>query len=139
MLHAGNVKYILLPLWNKLFAKSCFDVCRTWTLIWGGILSVTMSLVPNFRHFRLLNIISLVGTAYTAVYLIATAGIYSCLPLLTEQSKKAIDYDCHTRGYCYTQRPVGLVGSREILVYRLRSRVACNGWIVQDIAYLERN
>ncbi|EIE19348.1 hypothetical protein COCSUDRAFT_19779, partial [Coccomyxa subellipsoidea C-169] len=47
---------------------------RTWTLIWGGILSVTMSLVPNFRHFRLLNIISLVGTAYTAVYLIATAA-----------------------------------------------------------------
>lgn len=42
-----------------------------------------MSLVPNFRHFRLLNIISLVGTAYTAVYLIATAGVCHFLCLLS--------------------------------------------------------
>ncbi|KAK9796248.1 hypothetical protein WJX73_001881 [Symbiochloris irregularis] len=47
---------------------------RTWALVWGGILTVTMSMVPTFRHFRLLNIISLTGTFYTAVYLISQAG-----------------------------------------------------------------
>ena len=60
------------------------DVCvphRTWSLMWGGILTCTMILVPTFRHFRILNIISLLGTFYTAVYLISTAGekLHSCV------------------------------------------------------------
>ncbi|DBA95338.1 TPA: Lymphocyte transmembrane adapter 1 [Trebouxia sp. C0006] len=47
---------------------------RVWALVWGAILTCTMTLVPTFRHFRILNIISLAGTAYTAVYLIAQSG-----------------------------------------------------------------
>jgi hypothetical protein len=51
-----------------------------------------MSLVPNFRHFRLLNIISLVGTAYTAVYLIATAGVPFVMPaLLMDGHRKGLN------------------------------------------------
>ena len=47
---------------------------KVWALVWGAILTCTMTLVPTFRHFRILNIISLAGTAYTAVYLIAQSG-----------------------------------------------------------------
>ncbi len=54
--------------------KKLTIMCRVWALVWGGILTCTMTLVPTFRHFRILNIISLAGTAYTAVYLIAQSG-----------------------------------------------------------------
>ncbi|KAL3149585.1 Lymphocyte transmembrane adapter 1 [Trebouxia sp. C0010 RCD-2024] len=46
---------------------------RTWTLIFGAALSGTMTFIPTFRHFRIYNIISLTGTAYSAVYLIVAA------------------------------------------------------------------
>ena len=32
-----------------------------------------MTFIPSFRHFRIYNIISLTGTAYTAIYLMVTA------------------------------------------------------------------
>lgn len=51
-------------------------LCRVWALVWGAILTCTMTLVPTFRHFRILNIISLTGTFYTAVYLMAISGKY---------------------------------------------------------------
>ncbi|KAK9807758.1 hypothetical protein WJX72_008373 [[Myrmecia] bisecta] len=47
---------------------------RTWSLVWGAILTCTMSMIPTFRHFRIFNVIALVGTAYTAVYLWIVAG-----------------------------------------------------------------
>lgn len=35
-----------------------------------------MTFIPSFRHFRIYNIISLTGTAYTAIYLMVTACKY---------------------------------------------------------------
>lgn len=46
---------------------------RTWALIFGGALSGTMTFIPTFRHFRIYNIISLTGTAYSALYLVIAA------------------------------------------------------------------
>lgn len=46
---------------------------RIWTIIFGAVLTCTMTFIPSFRHFRIYNIISLTGTAYTAIYLITTA------------------------------------------------------------------
>lgn len=48
-------------------------VRRTWTLIFGAALAGTMTFIPTFRHFRIYNVISLTGTAYSALYLIITA------------------------------------------------------------------
>ncbi|WIA10991.1 hypothetical protein OEZ85_011148 [Tetradesmus obliquus] len=60
---AGDMYYI-----NNSFSK------RDWELIWGGVLMV-FAFVPTFRHFRVLNIIALVGTCYTAILiLIITVG-----------------------------------------------------------------
>uniref|UniRef100_A0A383WBV8 Amino acid transporter transmembrane domain-containing protein n=1 Tax=Tetradesmus obliquus TaxID=3088 RepID=A0A383WBV8_TETOB len=60
---AGDMYYI-----NNTFSK------RDWELIWGGVLMV-FAFVPTFRHFRVLNIIALVGTCYTAILiLIITVG-----------------------------------------------------------------
>lgn len=42
-------------------SDDCVLSLRTWALMWGAILTFTMSLVPTFRHFRVLNIISLTG------------------------------------------------------------------------------
>ncbi len=36
--------------------------CRT--LIWGGI-SMVAVLLPTLRHFRVVNIVALIGTTYT--------------------------------------------------------------------------
>ncbi len=47
----------------------CMAFCREWSIIWGGVLMV-FALVPTFRHFRVLNIIALVGTTYTAILII---------------------------------------------------------------------
>ena len=56
------------------FAMVC---CRIWTIIFGAVLTCTMTFIPSFRHFRIYNIISLTGTAYTALYLIITACKHS--------------------------------------------------------------
>ena len=42
-------------------------VCRSWTLILGGVILV-FGLLPSFRSVRLLNIIALVGTNYSCLY-----------------------------------------------------------------------
>ncbi|EIE20383.1 hypothetical protein COCSUDRAFT_30594 [Coccomyxa subellipsoidea C-169] len=41
---------------------------RGWTLVWGA-LSLLMTLIPTFRDFRLLNVIAIAGTGFTAVYI----------------------------------------------------------------------
>eukprot|EP00884_Botryococcus_braunii_P014761 jgi/Botrbrau1/23286/Bobra.0102s0029.2 len=45
---------------------------RTWGLIWGGIMMVT-PLLPSFRHFRILNIIGIFGTTFTAWYIVGVS------------------------------------------------------------------
>lgn len=45
---------------------------RQWELIWGGVLMV-FAFVPTFRHFRILNIIALVGTTYTSIMILVMA------------------------------------------------------------------
>ena len=49
---------------------------RTWALIWGALLTFGFSFVPTFRHFRLLSIIGICGTAYTACFIIGSAAIH---------------------------------------------------------------
>ena len=49
--------------------------CRGWTIVWGA-LSLLMTLIPSFRDFRLLNVIALAGTAFTAIYICASAGVH---------------------------------------------------------------
>lgn len=46
--------------------------CRTWALIWGGVLMI-FAFVPTFRHFRVLNVIALIGTTYTALLVFVLA------------------------------------------------------------------
>ncbi|CAL5220457.1 g2477 [Coccomyxa viridis] len=48
---------------------------RGWTLVWGA-LSLLMTLVPSFRDFRLLNVIALAGTGFTAIYICVSAGVH---------------------------------------------------------------
>ncbi|CAL5221589.1 g3807 [Coccomyxa viridis] len=50
---SGN-NYSIMPQQNKRF----------YALVWGAVL-VSASLLPTFRHFRLLNIFALLGTTYT--------------------------------------------------------------------------
>lgn len=47
---------------------------RTWGLIWGAVLML-FAFVPNFRHFRVLNVIALIGTSYTALYIVITVSM----------------------------------------------------------------
>ena len=47
--------------------------CRTWALIFGAILQVSI-FVPTLRHTRVINILGLVGTTYTVWYIVITAG-----------------------------------------------------------------
>ena len=60
-------------LWSTQSEQALDMWCRTWTLIFGAALTGTMTFVPTFRHFRIYNIISLTGTAYSALYLIIAA------------------------------------------------------------------
>ncbi|BDA43337.1 Auxin transporter-like protein 1 [Coccomyxa sp. Obi] len=46
---------------------------RFFTLVWGAVL-MCFSFVPTFRHFRIINIIALVGTAYTEWFLVAVSA-----------------------------------------------------------------
>ena len=45
---------------------------RGWTLVWGA-LSLLMTLIPTFRDFRLLNVVAMAGTAFTALYIWAAS------------------------------------------------------------------
>lgn len=44
---------------------------REWALIFGGIMTGTVIFIPRFTHFRILNIVAIIGTGSTAIYLIA--------------------------------------------------------------------
>jgi auxin influx carrier (AUX1 LAX family) len=46
---------------------------RSWTLVWGA-LSLLMTLIPTFRDFRLLNVIAMAGTGFTAIYIWVTCA-----------------------------------------------------------------
>jgi auxin influx carrier (AUX1 LAX family) len=45
---------------------------RTWALLWGGIFSM-ISFVPTFRHYRLLSVLGILTTTYTAWYMTVTS------------------------------------------------------------------
>ena len=47
--------------------------------MWGA-LSLLMTLVPSFRDFRLLNVIALAGTGFTAIYICVSAGVHGFQP-----------------------------------------------------------
>ncbi|CAL8461956.1 g1487 [Coccomyxa elongata] len=59
---AGDMYYI-----NKTYSK------RTYELIFGSVLMI-FAFVPTFRHFRVLNIIALFGTTFTALFILVQAG-----------------------------------------------------------------
>ena len=42
---------------------------RQLQVFWGAVLQIFI-IFPTFRHFRILNILALVGTTYTAIYLL---------------------------------------------------------------------
>ena len=48
---------------------------RFWAIIWGAILTGVFVLLPSFKHLRILCILGLVGTSYTAVYIWIQSGI----------------------------------------------------------------
>lgn len=47
---------------------------RFYALIWGGILSGVFVLIPTFKHLRILCIVGIFGTAYTAIYIWITTA-----------------------------------------------------------------
>ena len=47
---------------------------RVWALIWGGILTFSFSMIPSFRHFRIMSFIGIIGTAFTALFIISSAA-----------------------------------------------------------------
>ncbi len=51
--------------------------CRT--LIWGGI-SMVAVLLPTLRHFRVVNIVALIGTTYTTWFIVAAAAKHGITP-----------------------------------------------------------
>ncbi|KAK9909836.1 hypothetical protein WJX75_008176 [Coccomyxa subellipsoidea] len=72
---------------------------RWYALVWGGILML-FTFVPTFRHFRVINIVALVGTAYTAWYIVTEAGIKGITPgAITRQGSSA----AHCQKKCCTE------------------------------------
>lgn len=47
---------------------------RTYSLIWGAILSGVFILIPTFKHLRILCLIGIFGTGYTAIYIWVTTA-----------------------------------------------------------------
>ena len=45
---------------------------RTWALVWGGIFSL-VAFVPTFRHYRILSVLGILTTTYTAWYMTVTS------------------------------------------------------------------
>lgn len=52
---------------------------RAYALYVGGAM-VAFSFVPSFRHFRLLNIVSVFGTTFAAIYIFTTAVVHGTNP-----------------------------------------------------------
>ena len=47
---------------------------RNWALIWGGIFSMVV-FVPTFRHYRLLSVLGILTTTYTAWFMTITSVV----------------------------------------------------------------
>ncbi len=47
--------------------------------MWGA-LSLLMMLIKDFRDFRLLNVIALAGTGFTALYICVASGLHGFQP-----------------------------------------------------------
>jgi auxin influx carrier (AUX1 LAX family) len=47
---------------------------RTWALIWGGMFSL-IAFVPTFRHYRILSVLGILTTTYTAWFMTITSAI----------------------------------------------------------------
>lgn len=47
---------------------------RTYAIIWGAVLTSVFTLIPTFKHLRVICILGLVGTSYTAIYIWAESG-----------------------------------------------------------------
>lgn len=47
---------------------------RTWALLWGGIFSM-IAFVPTFRHYRILSVLGILTTTYTAWFMTITSAI----------------------------------------------------------------
>ena len=47
---------------------------RTWALIWGGVFSL-IAFVPTFRHYRVLSVLGILTTTYTAWFMTITSAI----------------------------------------------------------------
>lgn len=58
-------------------ARQEIVLCRT--LIWGGI-SMVAVLLPTLRHFRIVNVIALIGTSYTTWFIVAAAAEHGMTP-----------------------------------------------------------
>ena len=43
------------------------QLCRTYAIIWRAVLTGVFTLIPTFKHMRIICILGLVGTSYTAV------------------------------------------------------------------------
>ncbi|KAK9831382.1 hypothetical protein WJX81_007976 [Elliptochloris bilobata] len=65
---AGDAFYI-----DRRFSK------RQYELIFGGMLMI-FAFVPTFRHYRILNLVAVVGTTYTCLYILVTASLSGIKP-----------------------------------------------------------
>jgi hypothetical protein len=65
--------------WPAASSHALHLLCRGWTLVWGA-LSLLMTLIPTFRDFRLLNVIAMAGTGFTAVYIWVAAAVHGFKP-----------------------------------------------------------
>jgi auxin influx carrier (AUX1 LAX family) len=45
---------------------------RSWALLWGGLFSL-IAFVPNFRHYRMLSVLGILTTTYTAWFMTVTS------------------------------------------------------------------
>ena len=61
---------------NQLARYDADHRYRTYAIIWGAVLTGVFTLIPTFKHMRIICILGLVGTSYTAVR-------YSCCKLFT--------------------------------------------------------
>lgn len=71
-----------------------------------------MTFIPTFRHFRIYNIISLTGTAYSAVYLIVAATCESelhALSMLRQGAAAIAELQCMVEKKKEKTKPVGVI------------------------------
>mmetsp|Transcript_26186 Transcript_26186/g.54685 ORF Transcript_26186/g.54685 Transcript_26186/m.54685 type:complete len:178 (+) Transcript_26186:555-1088(+) len=47
---------------------------QSWALLWGGLFSM-ISFVPTFRHYRILSLLGIMTTTYTAWFMTITSAV----------------------------------------------------------------